>query len=523
MSSSALEKLRQNYQDIEEKRKNAVWLLNIQPKTVKEEAYINHHVAEDCKEIQELSLKILETLEGNDIVKYDNPLDAFNDEFELRFQYYSSLADAGNEEDDENNNINDMNEKTEKEAPKTMNDLVYDIRGSPHMSLFYDNERYQEWRRIHEDEKKKKRGKEKKNKKQITIDENDEALKKFSGEEMYGKFLDLVDLHNLYLQINPNDSLSYLEFLEKLASAKDFNFLPKGDRSDLFINKLIEYLISFIERSQPFFPLQETIESIMNTFNENYKVMPMKFLLTKETYCPYCNKEFDSIEKKEKHLNEKSHLRNVAKINKREGGLEATIQQREEKNRERAQNQFLCMQLIMNLKDKLEATISNTKRRQTISSAVIEAEQKDIDAPIVFDENESDDDEQFFNPKGLPLGWDGKPIPMWLYKLHGLSVEYKCEICGNKSYWGQVAFEKHFFQPTHINHLKMLGITNSKHFVNITKINDAIALFEKIKSSLSEDVWQKGEEEVETDDGTVMPRKLYEDMVRQGLIKPKQK
>ena len=32
---------------------------------------------------------------------------------------------------------------------------------------------------------------------------------------------------------------------------------------------------------------------------------------------------------------------------------------------------------------------------------------------------------------GLPLGWDGKPIPYWLYKLHGLSVEYKCEICGN--------------------------------------------------------------------------------------------
>lgn len=28
-----------------------------------------------------------------------------------------------------------------------------------------------------------------------------------------------------------------------------------------------------------------------------------------------------------------------------------------------------------------------------------------------------------YNPLNLPLGWDGKPIPFWLYKLHGLSVE----------------------------------------------------------------------------------------------------
>ena len=38
------------------------------------------------------------------------------------------------------------------------------------------------------------------------------------------------------------------------------------------------------------------------------------------------------------------------------------------------------------------------------------------------------------NPKNLPLDYTGKPIAYWLYKLHGLSVEYKCEICGNFSY-----------------------------------------------------------------------------------------
>ncbi len=30
--------------------------------------------------------------------------------------------------------------------------------------------------------------------------------------------------------------------------------------------------------------------------------------------------------------------------------------------------------------------------------------------------------------ENYPVGWDGKPIPYWLYKLHGLGVEYKCEV-----------------------------------------------------------------------------------------------
>lgn len=67
---------------------------------------------------------------------------------------------------------------------------------------------------------------------------------------------------------------------------------------------------------------------------------------------------------------------------------------------------------------------------------LIEEERKVLDEP--------DEDEPVYNPKNLPLGWDGKPIPYWLYKLHGLGIEYKCEICGNYSYWGRRAFERHF-------------------------------------------------------------------------------
>ena len=36
-------------------------------------------------------------------------------------------------------------------------------------------------------------------------------------------------------------------------------------------------------------------------------------------------------------------------------------------------------------------------------------------------EDSDEEDDFVYNPLKLPLGWDGKPIPYWLYKLHGLN------------------------------------------------------------------------------------------------------
>ena len=57
---------------------------------------------------------------------------------------------------------------------------------------------------------------------------------------------------------------------------------------------------------------------------------------------------------------------------------------------------------------------------------------------------EEEEEERIYNPLKLPLGWDGKPIPYWLYKLHGLGVEYRCEICSDHVYMGRYG-NKYFF------------------------------------------------------------------------------
>lgn len=86
------------------------------------------------------------------------------------------------------------------------------------------------------------------------------------------------------------------------------------------------------------------------------------------------------------------------------------------------------------------ATCENIERKQARSFAEEEEEEEDVDEFVVEDE----DTNIPYNPKNLPLGWDGKPIPYWLYKLHGLNIPYTCEICGNQVYKGPKTFQRHF-------------------------------------------------------------------------------
>jgi splicing factor 3A subunit 3 len=119
----------------------------------------------------------------------------------------------------------------------------------------------------------------------------------------------------------------------------------------------------------------------------------------------------------------------------------------------------------------------------------------------------------------VPLGWDGKPIPYWLFKLHGLNHFYPCEICGGESYRGRRNFEKHFAESKHAYGMKCLGIPNTKHFHGVTKIEDAQELWMTLQKDLEEDQFDGAtQEEYEDSHGNVLSRTTYEDLARQGLL-----
>lgn len=105
----------------------------------------------------------------------------------------------------------------------------------------------------------------------------------------------------------------------------------------------------------------------------------------------------------------------------------------------------LSTALLATLISLLNDTKSNVERRFSLTAR--EREQELLDqakppapAPAATGDNEQqeeEEEERIYNPLKLPLGWDGKPIPYWLYKLHGLGVEYRCEICSDHVYMGR--------------------------------------------------------------------------------------
>ena len=145
--------------------------------------------------------------------------------------------------------------------------------------------------------------------------------------------------------------------------------------------------------------------------------------------------------------------------------------------------------------------------------------EEDEDSEEDIEEDSEEEDAPIYNPKGVPLGWDGKPIPYWLFKLHGLNHFYHCEICGNESYRGRRNFEKHFTEAKHSHGMKCLGIPNTQHFHGITQIDDAQKLWNQLQSNLSSTLFDgETQEEYEDSHGNILTRATYEDLARQGLL-----
>lgn len=187
-----------------------------------------------------------------------------------------------------------------------------------------------------------------------------------------------------------------------------------------------------------------------------------------------------------------------------------------EKAKEIAFTEVKIYKYIDLLDEQRQNTKDNVQRKQ--ARTVGEREESD-DEPEESESDEDADSEVIYNPKNLPLGWDGKPIPYWLYKLHGLNISYVCEICGNAIYKGPKAFQKHFAEWRHAHGMRCLGIPNTAHFANITKIEDAVSLWDKLKSEKHKERFQAAnEEEYEDSQGNVVNKKTYEDLKRQGLL-----
>eukprot|EP00814_Leptocylindrus_danicus_P020660 CAMPEP_0116048394 /NCGR_PEP_ID=MMETSP0321-20121206/29529_1 /TAXON_ID=163516 /ORGANISM="Leptocylindrus danicus var. danicus, Strain B650" /LENGTH=329 /DNA_ID=CAMNT_0003530593 /DNA_START=1 /DNA_END=990 /DNA_ORIENTATION=- len=194
-----------------------------------------------------------------------------------------------------------------------------------------------------------------------------------------------------------------------------------------------------------------------------------------------------------------------------------------------ARLEALVIAFLNHLRPIFDATTRRAERRLTQTSQERETEVeeeingtlaqiKEEKVKVEGDEDDSDEeDAPIYNPKGVPLGFDGKPIPYWLFKLHGLNHFFP--LCGNETYRGRMNFEKHFTEQKHTYGMRCLGIPNTKHFHGVTQIEDAQKLWASLQGTLTEEQFDRSkDEEYEDSHGNVLSLATYEDLARQGLL-----
>ncbi|KAI8520637.1 PREDICTED: splicing factor 3A subunit 3-like [Branchiostoma belcheri] len=380
----------------------------------------------------------------------------------------------------------------------------------------------------------------------------DEAMVDFTDEEGYGKYLDLHECFEKYINLKGIEKVDYITYLNVFDQFFDIAKDRKNAQYKDYLLTLLDYLQGFCARVHPLLDLNEEVEQVMRDFNLQWETGTFPGW-PKEASSALAHSgahldlsAFSSAEElaslgldrlksallalglkcggtleeraqrlfstKGKSLEELDpSLFAKSKPGKGKGAKDVS-----EKQKEIASLEGQVYRLSEILSEHRAATRENVQRRQ----ARTDTEREDEDAEE-FSESESEDEENeiIYNPKNLPLGWDGKPIPYWLYKLHGLNISYSCEICGNYTYRGPKAFQRHFAEWRHAHGMRCLGIPNTAHFANVTLIEDAVALWEKLKTSKSAERWQPDqEEEYEDSTGNVVTKKTYEDLKRQGLL-----
>ncbi|KAK0629546.1 hypothetical protein B0T17DRAFT_525747 [Bombardia bombarda] len=376
----------------------------------------------------------------------------------------------------------------------------------------------------------------------------------FSGEEAYGRFFDMHTCHESYLNLPNVKRLAYMQYLDVFANFQPgYGGVKRADKlTDVYfkyLGELMEYLESFMRRTRPLENLDKVFGSWDKDFEEAWEKDQVegwqreklsaknnasaKALSTAEAvWCEACEKDFKNENVYKGHIGGRKHTKAAEVLaqlhdssNGAASGGHVSLAFRL-KERAVAEREFRVKKLASAMSTVRDDTRVNVERRQGMTEREraqelenlynLTSEQQNKEAE---DEEDEDGDDKIYNPLKLPLAWDGKPIPFWLYRLHGLGQEFPCEICGNFVYRGRRAFDKHFNETNHITNLKRLGITNTHLFRDITAIEEAMKLWDKIQRDAKKGTIDDGAiVQMEDAEGNVMPEKVYLDLQKQGLL-----
>lgn len=331
------------------------------------------------------------------------------------------------------------------------------------------------------------------------------TLVEFTDEEGMGKFLDLHECYDKFINIKGIEKVDYISYLMSFDHLFDIPKERKNADYKRYLETLAEYLHGYIMRVKPLFDVDHELQKVDKEFSDDWQLGTFPGWPKETTESAMTSSGAALLD-----LNAFSSWEELASLGldrlksalmalelKCGGTLEERAQRlfstkgkasvdpqllaKKGRNNQKATSsksrEIACIEAqVFRLAELVSEQRSATKENIQRKQARGEGEREDSEGEQSDSENDDEDaDDVPYNPKNLPLGWDGKPIPYWLYKLHGLNISYHCEICGNYTYKGPKAFQRHFAEWRHAHGMRCLGIPNTAHFANVTQIEDAIA------------------------------------------------
>ncbi|CAN7004841.1 splicing factor SF3a60 homolog [Brassica rapa] len=385
----------------------------------------------------------------------------------------------------------------------------------------------------------------------------------FSGEEGVGRYLDLHDMYNQYINSKFGDRVEYSAYLDVFSHPEKIPCKLKLSRQYMkYMEALLEYLVNFFQRTEPLQDLDKMLSKVETDFEEQFadgkvigweshgqesKLVPSEHTVIdfgyyttvdeligvgpeklKEALGALGLKVGGTLQQRAERLFlikntpleklDKKHFAKPALKGNQNGDAKA-MQGADSSAKQIALTEAKVKKLCNLLDETIERTKQNVVKKQAMTYEEMEEEHKGEEERAEIESDDEEEEGGFYNPLNLPMGVDGKPIPYWLYKLHGLGQKFKCEICRNKIYKGRRAFERHFKESQHQDGMRCLGIPNTKNFNEITSIEEAKELWKRIQERQGVNKWRpEVEEEYEDGDGNVYNKKTYSDLKRQGLI-----
>ena len=152
----------------------------------------------------------------------------------------------------------------------------------------------------------------------------------FTGEEAFGRFLDLTTLHEEYLNIPNNKRVNYLQYLQMfdIFGPPQVSMKRADKATDQYFNyvgRLADYLEGFLKRTRPLENLAKLFMTIDQDFEKDWEAgevlgwapesqdvgpaAPVTEGTGEGIWCPDCEKEFKNENVYKSHLTGKKHIK----------------------------------------------------------------------------------------------------------------------------------------------------------------------------------------------------------------------